>query len=400
MRDTLYIRLGSAGADAVCETCLSPSKGLRQRAVRVPLTDALQSAAGCKLVVFVPSAEVRLTSVSVPAKQPQKILQAAPYALEDQFAEDVDTLQFAIGPLLSTGRTPVAVVSRSVMNAWLEPFRARGLLPDLLVADVFGLPVPSAGRWQVLAESQQATVRSDVYAGFTCPPADLAAHIQLSGAADNQTLSIYPTADCTADFSALGARADVRPGAALGLDGLAASLDEAQSIDLLQGSYGRSVGLQAQWQPWRLAAALAAAWIVVSLIVQGIGTVRLGKELAQQDEKNQQRFQILFPAETRVVDIAVQAEQQLTQLKGGGGQSGLFPLLDATRAGLASETGLTLQSLQLKDGALYVSLTGNDLQALDRLRAWFGGRSDVKLEVQAANSSSIGVQIRLKITPA
>ncbi|MEK6805280.1 MAG: type II secretion system protein GspL [Pseudomonadota bacterium] len=396
MRDTLYIRLSG---DDTCETCLSPAKGLRQRAVRVPLADALNNAAGCRLVVFVPSAEVRLTSVSVPAKQPQKILQAAPYALEDQFAEDVDTLHFAIGDTLANDRTPVAVVSRSVMNHWLEPFRTRGLMPDLLLPDVFGLPLPSAGRWQVLAESAQATVRSDTYAGFTCAVADLPAHLQLSDAGNDQSLSIYPIGPAM-DFSALGARADIRPGSALGLDCLAASLEETLCIDLLQGIYGRGHGTQALWKPWRLTAALAVLWAVIALTLQGISAVRLGKELAQQEDANLQRFQKLFPAETRIVDLAVQAEQQFTQLKGGGVQSGLFPLLDAARSALAGEAGLVLQSLQLKDGALFLSLTGNDLQALDRLRDGFAKRSDVKLEVQSANSSSIGVQIRLKITPA
>ncbi len=396
MRDTLYIRLGG---DDHCETCLSPAKGLRQRAVRMPLADALKNAAGCRLVVLAPSAEVRLTSVAVPAKQPQKILQAAPYALEDQFAEDVDTLHFAIGDTLANGRTPVAVVSRSVMNHWLEPFRSQGLMPDLLLPDVFGLPLPTAACWQVLAEPAQATVRSDAYSGFTCAVADLSAHLQLSGAGDTQSLSIYPIGPET-DFSALGARADVRPGSALGLDLLAGNLEESRCIDLLQGAYGRSHGSQALWKPWRLTVALALAWAVVTLAMQGISTVRLGKELAQQDEANLSRFQTLFPAETRIVDIAVQAEQQFTQLKGGGAQSGLFPLLDAARTALAGETSLVLQSLQLKDGALFISLTGNDLQALDRLRDGFAKRREVKLEVQSANSSSIGVQIRLKLTPA
>ncbi len=400
MRDTLYIRLSSAGETAVCETCLSPGKGLRQRAVRVPLADALNNATGCRLIVFVPSSEVRLTSVSVPAKQPQKILQAAPYALEDQFAEDVETLHFAIGPTQINGRTPVAVVARSIMNAWLTPFRARKLMPDLLLPDLLGLPLPTAGRWQVLVEPAQALVRSDLYTGFICAPSDLHTHLQMSGAADSQALNIHTVAGSSADFSALGARAELRPGWTLGLDCLAASLEETAAINLLQGAYGRSHDLVALWKPWRAAAVLAAVWLVLALGVEAVSTSRLGRELARQDEKNLQTFQTLFPSETRIVDIAVQAEQQLTQIKGGGSGTGLFPLLDAARAGLASESGLALQSLQFRDGALFLSLTGNDLQALDRLRAWFGQRSDVRLEVETANSSSIGVQIRLKLTPA
>ena len=395
MRDTLYIRLG----DDDCEVCLSPAKGLRQRAARMRIDEALHNAAGCRLVLFAPSAEVRLTSVSVPARQPQKILQAAPYALEDQFAEDVDTLHFAIGDTDASGRTPVAVVSRSVMNRWLEPLRARGLAPDLLLADLFGLPLPVAGRWQALAEPVQATVRTGAYSGFTCAAADLATHLQLSGAGDQQALSLYPVG-VGADFSVLGERADVRPGVALGLDCLAASLDESRCINLLQGVYARGHGVQTAWRPWRAAAALATAWIIASLAAQGLNTARLGAELRRIDDANLRRFQSLFPDETRIVDIAVQAEQQLTKLKGGGSQSGLFALLDAARGALAGESGLTLQSLQLKDGALFLSLTGNDLQALDRLREAFGRRSEVRLEVQSANSSSIGVQIRLKVTPA
>ena len=57
--------------------------------------------------------------------------------------------------------------------------------------------------------------------------------------------------------------------------------------------------------------------------------------------------------------------------------------------------------MQYREDALFLSLTGTDLGALDQLKAHFaGGRGGARLEVQSANSGEGGVQIRIRLSPA
>lgn len=398
MSNTLFIRLARVAGGPV--QYAATAADARSAAREGTLDEALALAGGRRLVLLAPQSEIRLTSVELAVRDPRKLLQAVPYALEDQFAEDVETLHFAVGARGPNGRTPVAVVARATLDEWLGPFRERGLRPDLLTSDLFGLPWDDSGSWSALAESDRVTVRSGAAAGFICDPSALDSYLQLAIAPEGTGLSLHICNGSAHDFTRLSRSVDLRPGWPLALDCLMANLRTDTALNLLQGAYSPRRDLQQLWQPWRVAAGLATAWLLVALVNAGIGQWQERAELKRIEDANLQRFTALFPAETRIVDMAVQAEQQLAQRKGGGGPAGVFPLLEAAAQGLATESSLSLQSLQFREGALFLSLSGNDLQSLDRLRAWYGKRSGVALEVQAANASSLGVQIRLKLSPA
>jgi general secretion pathway protein L len=161
LRETLYIRLRSGDPAAETSYCIAAPGALASFPVQqAPLDTVLASAGVRRLIVLVPGAEVRLAAVSVPARQPAKVLQAAPYALEDQLAEDVETLHFALGPRQPDGQWPVAVTSRARMNEWLKPFQERGLKPDAILPETLCLPATEPGRWSALAEPDQITVRT------------------------------------------------------------------------------------------------------------------------------------------------------------------------------------------------------------------------------------------------
>ncbi len=78
-----------------------------------PLEQAAQRAAGRHVCVLVPGTDVLLTEPELPAKAGAKLQQIVPYALEEQLAEDIDDLHFAIGKRSGDApTTPVAVVAR------------------------------------------------------------------------------------------------------------------------------------------------------------------------------------------------------------------------------------------------------------------------------------------------
>lgn len=396
MAETLYIRL-RADSSGTTEFAVAAAGG-RAASLTGSLDAALQLAIGRRVVLFAPLSEVRLSSFEIAARDAQKILQAAPYALEDQLADDVDTLHFAIGGRDSTGRIPVAVVARNTIEQWLAPFIAAGVQPAALYTDLHGLPAADGTQWTALAEPSLVTVRSGSASGFTCAPDALDSYLMLSPTV--QSLHLHVSGNDGPDYTRLSKSVELRPGWKHGLDCLIEHLNADQAINLLQGRYSPQRDLQRLWKPWRLAASLAAVWLLLAAAGAGVNAWRDAHELQRLSDANRQRFQTLFPSETRIVDLAVQTEQQLAALKGSDTPSGLFSLLEPAAAALATETSLSLQVLQFRDGALFLSLTGSDLQALERLRENFGTRPSVRLEVQSANSSSLGVQIRLKVTPA
>lgn len=403
-RDLLYIQLRDASPDAPVLWSAGAALGGASRPETASLAQVLDRAAGRRIVLFVPGPDVRLTTAQVPAREARKVLQAIPYALEDQLAEDVDTLHFAIGSDQTRRRASdpqaVAIVARERMDAWMAPLRARALMPLAVVPETLALPSPERGRWVGIAETGGVTVRTGPYSGFTCALGDLASYLTLADPEARIPLRLFVTRDAEADFSRFERPLELLPGYASGLEVFTRSWRAEESINLLQGAYAPEQDWQKLAAPWRLAAGLALAWAGMSVAVEATETIRSGRELARQEAQNLARYQALFPAETRIVDLARQAEQQLAALRSGTRTPPLFLLLGSIGGALNATPGLTLQSAQFRDGALLLSLTGTDLQALENLRAWYGTHRDAVLEVQAANAGAEGVQIRLKLSPA
>lgn len=400
MRETFYLRLGET-PDAACEFGVAGADLRSLRAQRGDFERATDRAlhAGRRVVVFYPASDVRLASAKVPAKQPAKILQAVPYALEEQVAEDVESLHFAIGPKQPDGSVPVAIVSRDRLARLLARLRARGVQPDLLVPETLALPVDPAGtNWHALADGAQVIVRSGAWSGFVCAAEDLDSYLTMADADQQHPLRLHVAGESGFDWSTLQRPMALLPESSA-LMALAAGLKPETAIHLLQGGYAQSRNLDRVWKPWRLAAALALAWLLAAGTSSVIDTYRLGQELQAQDNANLARFQQLFPDQTRIVDLSAQLDQQL-RARTGGGAGGPLPLLDALTQAVAAAPGLKLTGMQYREGALFLSMTAPDLQALETLRNAFANQTATTLEVQSANAESGAVQIRARLRRA
>lgn len=406
MRDTLYIRLRDTAPDAPTAHALVSSEPLDARLARpgvvvreLPLDEVVALGAGRRVVVFVPGVDVRLTTVTVPARQPAKVLQAAPFVLEDQFAEDVDTLHFAIGGRLPSGAFPIAVVARAQVDEWLAPFNAARVQPASLVPDTLALPWQDDGPWSVLPDAGQMIVRSGAYAGFSCVPDDFDLLLELAENGTRASLRVLVARDDATDYTRLNRPLELMPGFEHPLEAMVRHWRPAQSIDLLQGVYSQRDDMTRYWRPWKLAAQLAAAALVLGIGVNVVESARLKREVADLHAQNEQTFRRLFPREVKIINLEAQVEQQLRLLRSGSSQNGLFELMQSAASGLSENPGLTLRNVQFREGALFLDLSGSDLQVLERLRTWFNSHREAKLDVESADSNENGVQIRLKLTP-
>ncbi|MDB5986313.1 MAG: gspL [Nevskia sp.] len=407
MRETLYLRLRELAPPAATAYAITvgPEAGASVFVREAPLADVVAQAQGRRVVAFVSGADVRLSQIRVPARQPAKVLQAAPFVLEDQFAEDVETLHFALGTRQPDGAFPVATASRESMDSWLAPFRDAGVSIDALVPETLALPF-EPGVWSVLAEPRHMTVRSSICGGFCCLPEEFEIYLQLADGsradptAAPEPMRILMTHGAAGDFTRLPRPVELIAGFQHPLEALVRNLRLSQAINLLQGSYSQREQFDRLWQPWRLAAIVAGIAFVLGLTVNGVEAWRLKHAANAQDAANLERFYQLFPNEGRNVNYGILLEQKEQQMHGAPTAGGLLYLVQQCAQALAATPGLTLKTLQFREGALFLDLGGSDLQVLEKLRAWFTAHGGAKLEVQSANAGEGGVQIRLKLSAA
>jgi general secretion pathway protein L len=365
-----------------------------------PLAGAAGAAAGRRVCALVPGSDVLLAEPELPARSGVRLAQLVPYALEEQLADNIDDLHFALGRRAAdSNRTQVAVVARELMNAWLAELRAAGLEPDCLYADSELLPV-NPGQAVALLEEDTVIVRApgappvslpidalaealDIAAlppravgtlGVTAPPpaaegADESAAgdaarglILYSGTAEWQQHSAQVEA-ARAPFASV--KVQLLSDGPLAL--FAQQLPGTAAINLLQGAYARKSSRAAGLSAWRVAAMLLIAFVALHLVGKAAELRVLKAREHEVDASISDTFHRAMPAEPGTTDARRRMEQRLAAVRNGGGSSGLLGALQAVAQARGGSAGTSVQSLNFHDGLLELTLNAPDAASLDHL---------------------------------
>src|SRR3984885_2450096 len=318
-----------------------------------PLSLAVPRAAGRRVCVLAPGADVLLAAPDVPHKAGARLQQLVPYALEEDLAENIDELHFAIGKRTTDSlNTPVAVVARALLDEWLATLRAAGLEPEALYADSDLLPV-NPGQAVALLEEDVVSVRPPGGSPVTLPADALgeALEIAQSGAdasAGARGLILYTGA---AEWQRHSAQVEAaRPR----FDGI--------KVQLLTGG---PLALFAQQLPAGLAAMLLAGLVALHVVGKTVELQVLKKRERQVDTSIRETFHQAMPGEVSALDARRRMEQRLLAARGAGG--GLLPALQALALARDSAPGTSVQSLNFHFGSLEMKLSAPDASSLDRL---------------------------------
>jgi general secretion pathway protein L len=418
MRVKLFIRFNPSSPDEVDWLRMDEPARHDLTVHHAPLPEIATAAAGCRVILLVPGAEVLLTTAVVPGGgNRQKIAGAVPYALEEQLASDVDNLHFALGERRDDGRISAAVVVKTQLDAWLERLRQAGIEPDTIAPDILALPWAN-GTWTVLMDGDRALVRTAHQAGFVADGDNLDTLLRLAlneagDARPERIRIIHPLAaptpaalahPCASESSPpelsydLDATVDTETVDEPVLAILSRGYEEPGAINLLQGVYSRREQLGRLWRPWRPVAALAA----VLLLIQGGMTVaeyvRLNSERQALAQQIDQVYLQTFPDARKVVNARAQMEERLKELRGGGAdEAGFMGLLADIGPGLKETPSVEVQRISYNEGKIDLALLIADLQSLDKLKQRLTAQHGLSVDIQSAASRDGRVEALLQI---
>ena len=122
MRDKLVILLNANDLQASTWVTLTQTGLVSEAAICT--ADVLSSAqVGREIIVLVPTEEVLLLKVAMPVMPRAKLLQALPFALEDQIIADLDTQHAVPADEIIDGKVTAAVVAHAKMQLWLDQLK-------------------------------------------------------------------------------------------------------------------------------------------------------------------------------------------------------------------------------------------------------------------------------------
>ncbi|MDH5326756.1 MAG: type II secretion system protein GspL [Gammaproteobacteria bacterium] len=410
---------------------------------------ASNHATACKVIVLVSGFDILLTDVALPVMNKQRLTKALPFAMEEQLVSDLDLLHFATGRRTATGTISCAVLERTVLESWLRKFKQAGLHPDVICSEAELLPYEE-GNWSVVADTGdlgelRISLRLDEQKALTLDlenlPHFLAGQYEAlddeqrpeklslvltEDQSNRQTLislddailvdGSEPTIDQPAGVHNGNAIAqevlqelkefckkhdiafDFTPSEQSHLSVLAQQYEDGRVTNLLQGEYSRSEQLGKMLRPWRAAAAVLAAWM---LLQSGL-FVSEYRQLASEEQelRNQitQVFKQAFPETRSIVDPKLQMEKGLRQLQQGSVTNvSLFSLLSQAGKIFNETQSVTLNSIRFDGGKLDVDIHIADLESLDKLKARLINEAKLEVDIVSASSRDQKVESRLQL---
>ncbi|MCK5877184.1 MAG: hypothetical protein KAG43_06075 [Candidatus Marithrix sp.] len=343
-------------------------------------------------LVLIPTIDTILTQVNIPSNKLQKIIQAVPYALEEQLIDDVENLHFAIGQPVS-GTIPVVVIAKTCLDSYLQHLHVAGFKPTMLMPDVLAVPYFEDG-WTVMYLDNIGLVRTGLKSGFAIELDNLIFILQ-TAIAENPPTQITVINHTIDDLQVLEIPLQTIESDIFNIENNLFNKVNT-SFNLLQGIY-RPQGNN--WlRPWWLT-------IVLVMILGGLYVTKqvveyryLIQERATLNQQIAKIYQETFPEARRIVNPRVQMEQKLVALRNQqkGNEVFLFNL-DKMAPILKAIPNLTLKRIDFRNKKFDLHLIVENFQVLEKLQSNLN-KLDLKVKVKSAANYKKKVKGRLEIS--
>jgi general secretion pathway protein L len=416
MAHTLLLRLPPPGQEETEWLSIDEAGVPGTAKQRGPLTLAAAVARSAKVVALAPAAQILLAEPELPPGSGVKLARAVPFALEEQLTEDIDQLSFAIGRRSSDGRTPVAVVSRTVLQSWIAQLAAAGIEPTAMYADISLVP-ENPGQTVLWLEKSRLAVRRPGAMPFAVELTPVADALVVAGVIPDPLTSpaeseeppplesaiLYISREdwtlVQADFQRLAnqfASLKVQLLVEGPLPWLARDLSSTAAVNLLQGEFARTTDYGARWLQWRTAAMLAGGLLLAHLAAAAVRIHQANHETKTLDTEIAQLFAQVMPSE-KLQDPRRQMQSRLDRIRHSGpGPEYFLRTLEALSGALSATPKTHIDSLAYHEQSLDMKVTAPNLAALSQL-SQLVGKQGLTADIQSSQPVDSGVEAHLQV---
>jgi general secretion pathway protein L len=413
MPQTLLLRLPSPGQEETEWLTIDDTGESAATRQRGSLTLAAAVSRTGKVVALAPATQILLAEPELPPGSGVRLARAVPFALEEHLTEDIDQLSFAIGRRRPGGGTPVAAVSRTVVQGWIAQLNAAGLEPLAIYPDISLMP-ENPGQTVLWLEQGRLAVRRPgklpfavelspvsealVVAGVIADPLDTDAEPKVP-----ESAILYLTREdwsrAQQEFEQLSEKFDSLKVQLLPdgpLPWLARTLGDTDAVNLLQGEFTRVTDFSARWLRWRTAAALAVGLLAVHVAAQAVQIRQAKHEAAALDGQIAGVFSAAMPAEA-MQDPRRQMQSRLDRIRKSGASPEYFlRTLKVLGDALATTPKTDIDGLSYREESLDMRVKAPSLAALSQLSQLIG-KQGMTAEIQSSTPVATGVEAHIQL---
>jgi general secretion pathway protein L len=371
----------------------SASGGVEKSVLHGSRDELRADAADKEVIVIPPAQDVLLTQVQLPKLNRHRLMQALPYALEEQLLTDIGALHFAVGEYQPDGTLPVAIVTRQKMENWLTELKELNIFPTSILPAIMAVPAFEAS-WNIFVLDNHAIARTNAFHGFACDLQNLPDYIELelAGTAQKpQTVYLQNYTETRQELTspALNIIEKMLPAKNF-IDDIALKL-KAPFINLCQSSYQPRHKPSENKKYWRLAGYTLAAWLGILFLSNFVSYLILHHQSAKLDASINGIYKIYFPHATAVVSPKERLADKLNSLQNQGNKNHLLLWLAYLGKDLPEAHNVHLLQLDYRNGLLALDLSAKGFDGIDRLAK---ALTQDGVAVKQQNVASVGTDVK------
>ena len=413
MSETLLIHYNIDNAQQATWSLCNSDGELIGKITTGSLAELSEAAADRQAVVLLNSHCLHINQLQLPTQNLQKLLKAVPYAIEEYIADDVENFHFVVAKNKHDNSTSVVGINKATLANIIQVFQNANIHVEKIIPDALCLAANEGEQWVCLNYKNDSYLQTDVKNGLIVSH-DILPYIVTSKLHDEkqskpERILLFCEQDDTTSFDQLKAE-NINDDGNIELVNIVynthplvvfcGNYKQAMSLNLLQYDFKPKRKTSGYWQHWRLAASLAAVWLVLHLGLTTFQHSQLKDANTIAKAKIEKIYKQSFPQSRKIVNPRVQMEQKLKELKGtaGSGNKGLIFLLAESFGTLSHDKdNITLQSLTFRNNRMDIGLDGSNLQAVENLNKNLNNNKKIKSEITSSSSEKDKVKGNLRI---
>ena len=283
------------------------------------------------VTVMAPGSQMLFMQAIVPGKSRNQMHKALPYVVEEFLAEDLDQVHIAHRALKRGMPVECCIVSKNLMDSWLEALDSAGLKAGLVMADTDVLPTEKQ-QLHIFIGSNEAFLKGPNLM-LNCGKQNLAQLLDIylqqlfpsdvdnEEEEDQHHSEPFPIHLHNSDLEAIeksrleaGVHANIKwivhDNQSLteteylvqrAIERQAPSIPDSQRpLNLLQGIYQPATSTSDSWLRWRSVAAMAVALCVLLLVTEGIKGLWIGHKADKLTDQSIALYKDIFKNDRRI----------------------------------------------------------------------------------------------------
>ena len=341
------------------------------------------------VIVLLPDADVASRLISIPGKNVKQRLRAAPFAVEEHLASDLEDVHFAFKPIVGSDRIQSLVIDRSRFEAYLASLADLDIEPEAVTCASALLEAPEDAI-AVMQLADEQFIVNDATTQWSANKASTALQLRLLANQENVSQILYWGEQESGDWLA-ELPVEVHDQVVNSAWQSLLSRYQADAISLLVGDYSNEESVFEAVTKWRKTLQYAAALVLAQFIFLSVQWFYLNGQKDSLKEEITALYQEVAPG-ARVVDARRQMQQLMKQRQGSGlSESSFLLMLEGLVDAMAQYEGVQPTNLNYsqQNNELRVDLLASGLSSFDQLKTTLEGAG---YEVSVGGATAQGSQ--------